>query len=96
MMKKSMISVGLCVLLTMVFATVAQGTFTGKSIEVDEGNAMLDEQPVTAATYHGNTKSKIFHSSGCRYYNCKACTAVFRSRQAAIDAGYRPCKKCRP
>ena len=49
-----------------------------------------------ATTYHGNTESKIFHQSGCRYYSCKACTRVFDSRQAAIDAGYQPCKTCNP
>ena len=51
---------------------------------------------VTAQTvlYHGNTQSKIFHAPGCCYYNCKKCSAVFSSRQEAIDAGYRPCKRC--
>ncbi|MBN1253946.1 MAG: thermonuclease family protein [Deltaproteobacteria bacterium] len=46
--------------------------------------------------YHGNTQSHIFHGPGCRYYNCKSCTAVFRSREEAINAGYRPCKVCNP
>jgi len=46
--------------------------------------------------YSGNVKSGIFHNSGCRYYNCKNCTAVFNSREEAIKAGYRPCKVCRP
>jgi hypothetical protein len=30
--------------------------------------------------YHGNVKSEIFHKPGCRYYDCKNCTAVFRTR----------------
>ena len=46
--------------------------------------------------YHGNTKSKIFHSPSCRHYNCKNCTMEFSDRQEAIDAGYRPCKICKP
>lgn len=46
--------------------------------------------------YHGNTKSKIFHRPGCRYYNCSSCSAVFHGRQKAIDAGYRPCRVCKP
>jgi endonuclease YncB( thermonuclease family) len=46
--------------------------------------------------YHGNVKSNIFHRPGCRYYNCKDCTAVFRSREEAIEAGYRPCRVCIP
>lgn len=46
--------------------------------------------------YHGNTKSKIFHKPDCRYYNCKNCTVQFMNRQEAVDAGYRPCKICKP
>lgn len=49
-----------------------------------------------AATYHGNTDSKIFHKSSCRYYNCKHCTKEFDNREEAIRAGYRPCKVCKP
>jgi hypothetical protein len=46
--------------------------------------------------YHGNKSSMVFHKPICRFYNCKNCTAVFSSRQAAIDAGYRPCGICKP
>jgi len=54
------------------------------------------KQTNSGRIYHGNTKSKIFHSSSCRYYNCKNCTRVFNSREEAINAGYRPCKVCNP
>lgn len=54
------------------------------------------EQSVAGAPYHGNTNTRKFHSSDCRYYDCPHCTAVFRSREAAIDAGYVPCKVCDP
>ena len=46
--------------------------------------------------YHGHVKSLKFHSPGCRYYGCKNCTAIFNSRDAAINAGYVPCKICKP
>jgi len=46
--------------------------------------------------YHGNVKSKKFHRPSCRYYNCKNCTAIFHSREKAIQAGYVPCGLCRP
>jgi methylphosphotriester-DNA--protein-cysteine methyltransferase len=46
--------------------------------------------------YHGNVKSRIFHVQGCRYFDCAACSAAFDSREAAIKAGYRPCKVCNP
>lgn len=50
----------------------------------------------SAPAYHGNTKSKRFHRSGCRYFYCKHCTAVFKTREEAIKAGYIPCKVCKP
>jgi hypothetical protein len=46
--------------------------------------------------YHGNIKSKKLHQPSCRYYNCGNCTAVFSSIEEAIQAGYIPCKVCRP
>jgi len=46
--------------------------------------------------YHGNKKSHVFHRPGCRHYNCKNCTVVFKSRKEAISAGYRPCGMCKP
>ncbi len=46
--------------------------------------------------YHGNVKSKVFHSPSCRYYSCKNCTVKFASREAAIKAGYRPGGNCKP
>ncbi len=48
------------------------------------------------AVYHGNIRSRVFHQSGCRYYNCSNCTVEFTSREAAIRAGYRPCRICKP
>ncbi len=47
-------------------------------------------------SYHGNLKSKVFHTIDCRYYNCKQCTVDFSSREEAIDSGYRACKICKP
>lgn len=52
--------------------------------------------PVASGAYHGNVNSHKFHRPGCRHYNCKACTAVFESRAAAVNAGYVPCGICRP
>ncbi|MBG3877995.1 hypothetical protein FVW20_13500 [Desulfovibrio oxamicus] len=61
--------------------------------------AVLSAQPTQAAqnaVYHGNVQSHIFHRQGCTYYACKACTAAFATRKAALDAGFRPCKVCKP
>ncbi len=65
-----------------------------------EGRPRTQSQAAAAAdtgiVYHGNVKSKVFHRPGCRYYNCKNCVAVFQTREEAIEAGFRPCKVCRP
>lgn len=50
----------------------------------------------STGVYHGNTSSHVFHKSGCRYYDCKNCTMNFPTREAAINAGYRPCGSCKP
>jgi hypothetical protein len=49
-----------------------------------------------AAEYHGNTVSRILHKADCKFYNCERCTAVFKTREEAIKAGYRPCRICNP
>ncbi len=44
----------------------------------------------------GNTKSMVFHTPTCRYFNCKHCTRSFSSRDDAFRAGFSPCGICRP
>lgn len=46
--------------------------------------------------YHGNVKSKTYHRESCKHYNCKNCTKGFKSKKAAITAGYHPCGGCNP
>lgn len=48
---------------------------------------------VTSA-YSGNAKTRVFHASGCRYFNCKSCTVRFTSAEEARSSGYKPCKRC--
>jgi len=53
--------------------------------------------PAAAAAsgpFHGNVSSRVFHAAGCRYYDCKNCTAVFATRDAAVAAGFRPHVEC--
>lgn len=49
-----------------------------------------------AETYRGNTQSRVFHQSSCRYYTCRNCTATFGSAAEARKHGYRPCGVCQP
>lgn len=69
------------------------------SAESGVGEPLKAGQPDAAPgliMYHGNTSSKVFHAPGCRYYECENCTRVFRSRDEAIKAGYRPGGHCNP
>lgn len=51
-----------------------------------------------SGSYIGNKNSKIFHHSYCSSVSkMKSSNKVhFNSRTAAVNAGYRPCKNCRP
>lgn len=50
----------------------------------------------TSGILHGNVKSKVFHQSDCKYYDCKNCTAEFSSRKDALQNGYKSCGLCKP
>lgn len=49
-----------------------------------------------APVYIGNLRSYVFHRPTCSYLPAEKNRTSFGSRTAAIDAGYRPCGKCRP
>ena len=51
-------------------------------------------QTAATSSYSGNAKTRVFHVSGCRYFNCKACTVRFKSAEEARSNGYKPCKRC--
>lgn len=51
-------------------------------------------QPEPRLPYHGNVKTFKFHNQFCDHYNCRTCTKIFKTRDAAINAGYAPCGKC--
>ena len=49
-----------------------------------------------ASNFHGNIVTHIFHASGCKDYECPKCIAHFKTRDAALRAGYKPCEVCNP
>ncbi len=46
--------------------------------------------------YIGNVRSCVFHKQTCRYLPTAKNRTYFNTRTQAIDAGYRPCRKCKP
>lgn len=47
-------------------------------------------------TYIGNKKSKIFHKANCKSLPSKKNSVYFKTRQEALKAGYKPCRRCKP
>ena len=46
--------------------------------------------------YQGDIVRHVFHASNCEEFDCVSCIAVFKGREQAIRAGYKPCDKCNP
>ena len=44
----------------------------------------------------GNTGTLVFHSTDCNFSKSKKCTAVFNTREEAIQGHYKPCGSCNP
>ena len=73
----------------------AEAQAQAKGLRVWADNPQENGSEFTATEYHGNIKSRKFHSPNCRYYNCKSCTIIFKSKKEAERAGYSPCGLCR-
>lgn len=58
--------------------------------------SMSNSAPASVSSYIGNTRSYVFHRQTCRYLPNARNRSYFESRKEAVDAGYRPCRKCRP
>lgn len=50
----------------------------------------------TGTGYIGNKRSLKFHLPTCRYLPAEKNQVLFKSRDAAINEGYVPCKVCKP
>ena len=55
-------------------------------------------EPVSSQEYWGSARSDKFHYPSCRWAHkiSPGNLVVFHSRQEALNAGYVPCKVCRP
>jgi competence protein ComEC len=51
---------------------------------------------VGSSQYIGNKNSRIFHRPSCQTLPAEKNQVNFSSRDAAVNAGYRPCKNCDP
>lgn len=58
--------------------------------------AVTVANPALATDYLGNPKSMKFHYTNCRTIKYPDRFVTLHSREAAISAGYVPCKVCNP
>lgn len=54
------------------------------------------EQNGTDSVYIGNKNTKVFHRDTCSYLPDPKNRVTFTTRDEAINAGYRSCRKCNP
>jgi hypothetical protein len=57
---------------------------------------VVTEPVEKAIEFLGNPSSFVFHSPHCRYSKNGKCTAVFTTREDALQQGYKPCGVCKP
>lgn len=60
-----------------------------------DAEARAKREAVTAP-YLANGKRRVFHATTCQGSFAKNCTIPFATREAAAEAGFRPCKRCTP
>ena len=72
--------------------------FEGSTSAVTKTNSNptpnFKEANAVSEIYHGNRRSNVFHAPGCVDYNCRNCTVILKSKNEAINSGYRPHKEC--
>ena len=60
----------------------------------DHRSGVASASSSTSGPYHGNKRSKVYHSQGCQYFDCKNCTVNLVSKEAAASQGFRPHESC--
>jgi fatty acid desaturase len=58
--------------------------------------ASIDKPKVVTPKLLGNTSTLVFHSPECKFSKSKKCTAIFDTREEAIQKNFKPCGICKP
>lgn len=64
--------------------------------ESAETEPVVTEPIEKVSKFLGNPSSFVFHNLNCRYSKNGKCTAVFTTREDALQQGYKPCGVCKP
>jgi beta-lactamase superfamily II metal-dependent hydrolase len=88
---------------TQILRTDLNGTIViqtdGETFSVSTEKGDLASQPEPepeSLQYIGNINSKVFHLPTCSSLPAERNRIFFSSKEEAIEAGYRPCGRCKP
>lgn len=87
------------ILLLVVLMLAGCGTTTTQTpTTTPTKQAVTQQQPAKTAAFVGNSNSKKFHRPTCRWAGkiSDVNEETFASREDAVNAGYVPCKTCKP
>ncbi len=74
----------------------AWGVTEAESTETEVEESIPDIPIEDTAKLIGNTGTLVFHNPDCQYSKSKKCTAIFNTKDEAIQKGYKPCGTCKP
>lgn len=79
----------------MIFASI---NLAASLLPVNFQNNISNLDTVSSQQYWGSINSDKFHYPSCHWAKkiYKENLIVFKSRKEALDAGYIPCKVCKP
>lgn len=83
------------VVAALLLVAVMVGMSLRETVVVSD-DVQAGERPRATYAYAGNTRTKKFHKESCQHFDCPNCTAKFRTREEAIEAGYSPGGCCKP
>ncbi len=67
-----------------------------ESIKTDPVENIKDQPTDSTPRLLGNTGTLVFHSPDCKFSKSNKCTAIFDTREEAIQESYKPCGICKP
>ena len=64
--------------------------------ETESVESEVEENIPDTSKFIGNTGTLVFHSPDCQYSKSEKCTAIFSTREEAIQKGFKACGTCKP
>lgn len=80
----------------MVIISDGEKFTINKNVNVGSKAEPINKVDTNGEDFIGNKNSKVLHLSSCNSLPIEKNRYYFKSRQEAIDQGYKPCEQCKP